>query len=64
MKYKTTLKCAGCVNAVRKGLDEKLGPDNWSVDLDQPVKYLEVKDEVSLSELKPIFEKLGYQIEA
>lgn len=62
MKYKTTLKCAGCVNAVRKGLDEKLGANNWSVDLNEAVKHLEVSEDVSLEELKPIFEKVGHGI--
>lgn len=62
MKYKTTLKCAGCVNAVRKGLDEKLGTDNWSVDLNEAVKHLEVSDVVTLEELKPIFKKAGHSI--
>ncbi len=63
MKFKTTLKCAGCVAAVEPGLNQKLGEGNWSVDLNQAVKYLEVKDEVELGELRPLFEEKGYSIE-
>ena len=50
------------MNAVRKGLDEKLGANNWSVDLNEAVKHLEVSEDVSLEELKPIFEKAGHGI--
>lgn len=64
MKFKTSLKCAGCVAAVESGLNQKLGEGNWSVDLNQAVKYLEVKEGVELSELQALFEEKGYSIKA
>ena len=63
MKYKTSLKCEGCLNSVRKGLDNQLGEGNWSVDLNEAVKHLEVADSVELDDIKPIFERVGHSIQ-
>lgn len=63
MKYKTSLKCEGCLNSVRKGLDNQLGEGNWSVDLSEAVKHLEVADSVELDDIKPIFERVGHSIQ-
>lgn len=60
--FDTSLKCEGCVNSVRKGLNDLLGEEQWSVDLNAPVKTLEVDTNVKLEELRPIFEKVGHSI--
>lgn len=41
-KFKTNLKCAGCVAAIAPFMDETIGKGNWSVDLSQPLKTLMV----------------------
>lgn len=62
--FNTSLKCEGCVNSVRKGLNELVGEGKWSVNLEAPIKTLRVDDSVKLEELKPIFERVGHSIEA
>jgi copper chaperone CopZ len=61
-QYNTSLKCEGCVNAVRKGLNEIAGENNWSVDLSQAIKTLEISEDISLSSLQGVFEKAGHSI--
>jgi len=60
--FDTSLKCEGCVNSVRKGLNDLLGEEQWSVDLNAPVKTLEVSSDIKLEELSPIFERVGHSI--
>lgn len=62
--YNTSLKCEGCVNSVRNGLNQLLGEEQWKVDLEAPIKTLEVADSVNLEDLKPIFERVGHSIES
>lgn len=60
--FDTSLKCEGCVKSVRKGLNDLLGEEQWSVDLNAPVKTLEVSSDIKLEELSPIFERVGHSI--
>ncbi len=63
LKYKTSLKCNGCVAAVKPGLDQIEGLKNWSVDLESPDRTLTAQVETSdLSEkIVKTFEKAGYK---
>lgn len=63
LKYKTTLKCDGCVAAVKPGLDRMEGLKNWSVDLNSPDRTLTALVETSdLSEkIVETFERAGYK---
>jgi len=63
-KFKTTLKCSGCVAKVAPFLDEVVGAGNWEVDLDKPVKILTVTaDNVETSKVVKALEKGGYKAE-
>jgi copper chaperone len=42
VKFKTTIKCSGCVATVTPGLNEAVGANNWQVDLQSPDKILTV----------------------
>lgn len=42
IKFKTTIKCSGCVAKVTPFLNEALGEDNWEVDYNNPSKILTV----------------------
>lgn len=42
IKFKTNIKCMGCVAKVTSGLDELVGEDNWSVNISSPEKILTV----------------------
>ena len=44
-KFKTTIKCSGCVANVTPFLNDALGKDNWEVDYNNPSKVLTVVGE-------------------
>ena len=45
LKFKTNIKCMGCVSAVTPVLNEIIGTGNWEVDIQSPDKSLTVKGE-------------------
>jgi copper chaperone len=42
LKFKTNIKCSGCVATVTPFLNEAVGADNWQVDVENPSKVLTV----------------------
>lgn len=42
LKFKTNIKCAGCLAKVSPNLNEMAGEDNWEVDINTPEKILTV----------------------
>ena len=40
LKFKTTLKCGGCVAAIKPKMDQLKNIKKWEVDLTQPIKIL------------------------
>ena len=62
-KFKTTIKCSGCVAAVTPFLNETAGAGNWSVDLNSPLKILTVHSDVDQSKIVKAMEKAGYRAE-
>ena len=42
VKFKTSIKCMGCVTTVTPYLNEAVGENNWQVDLQSPEKLLTV----------------------
>jgi copper chaperone len=42
VKFKTSIKCMGCVATVTPYLNEAVGEHNWQVDLQSPEKVLTV----------------------
>lgn len=42
LKFKTNIKCTGCIAKATPVLDEKLGKGNWDVDWMNPKKTLTV----------------------
>lgn len=45
LKFKTNIKCSGCITKATPTLDEKLGKGNWDVDLFTLKKTLTVSTE-------------------
>ncbi|MBK7940031.1 MAG: heavy metal transport/detoxification protein [Lewinellaceae bacterium] len=43
LKFKTNIKCMGCVAQVTPALDDTAGAGNWDVDLQSPDRPLTVK---------------------
>jgi copper chaperone len=63
MRFKTSLKCGGCVNAITPGLESLNIIDKWSVDLESPEKILEVESPEDITnEVIEAVKKAGYQI--
>jgi copper chaperone len=63
LKFKTSLKCNGCINAIKPGLDKIEDIDSWSVDLDSPDKVLTVlANNASAEKVIDSVKKAGYEI--
>ena len=62
MKFKTNIKCDGCIATVSPILDRTVGVGNWSVDLGSPLRILSVGTvEGSANEIKAALAAVGYQ---
>ncbi|ASS47247.1 MAG: hypothetical protein A3D31_15490 [Candidatus Fluviicola riflensis] len=64
LKFKTTIKCAGCMEKITPFMDEKLSREEWNVDIFTPSKVLTViSDKVTAEEVESTVKKAGFQIE-
>jgi len=63
LRFKTNLKCGGCIKAITPGLESLNIIDSWNVDLENPDRVLEIKasDDVSEQVIESV-KKAGYQI--
>ena len=63
-KFKTTLKCGGCVAAVQTSLDEMDHIKNWEVDLESTDKVLIVESDQEVKEdIEKAFRDKGFEAE-
>ena len=63
IRFKTNLKCGGCVKAITPGLESLNIIDTWSVELENPDRVLEIKSPEDVSEqVIESVKKAGYQI--
>ncbi|OQP62452.1 heavy metal transport/detoxification protein [Niastella vici] len=65
VKFKTTIKCGGCVATVTPYLNEAVGANNWNVDLQSPDKVLTVNTGQQEKEAEVIkkLQEAGYKAE-
>ena len=68
LRFKTNLKCAGCMYAIMPYRDDIEGVQSWEVDLNSPNKVVEVvTDSASPEEIQKAIEKgiseAGYTVE-
>jgi copper chaperone len=65
LKFKTNIKCAGCIATVTPYLENIEGvKGNWEVDILNPEKILTVKnDKVNSEKIKQALDKAGYKAE-
>ena len=64
LKFKTNIKCGGCIAAVTPSLSQLEGIEKWEVDTANPDKILSVETEkVTADEIKQAVEKAGYKAE-
>ncbi len=63
-QFKTTIKCAGCLEKVTPFMNEKLTSEEWSVDIFTPSKILTVdSDKLTIEEIESTVKQAGFQIE-
>lgn len=62
LKFKTNIKCSGCIAAVTPFLNDLPEIENWAVDTDNPEKVLtvEASDELTAETVVKTLEKAGY----
>jgi len=64
LKFKTDIKCSGCIAKATFDLDETVGKSNWEVDVANPQKILTIKNP-GITELQVLeaVKKAGYKAE-
>lgn len=63
LRFKTSLKCGGCVKAITPGLESIKSIENWTVDLESPDKVLAVEASEDISnQVMDSVKKAGYVI--
>lgn len=63
IKFKTNIKCTGCLAQVGPALNETAGENHWKVDLDSSDKTLTVEGDLKESEIIAAVRKAGYTAE-
>ncbi|MCD8741905.1 heavy-metal-associated domain-containing protein [Mucilaginibacter roseus] len=66
LKFKTNIKCGGCIAAVTPALNSLEGVIDWQVDVASPEKVLTINSDDALSEQAVItaLKEKGYQAES
>jgi len=62
-KFKTNIKCMGCISTVTPFLNKTVGENNWQVDLQDPNRILTVSEEESTDEVEKAVKDAGFTIE-
>ena len=63
IKFKTDIKCSGCLEKVTPHLNEIAGEDNWEVDIHNPSKILTVIGESDEAKIREAVQKAGFKAE-
>ncbi len=64
LKFKTSIKCTGCLDKVTPQLNNTHGIENWEVDLKNPDKVLTVNAQnASEEDVVKAVKKVGFEIE-
>ena len=61
LKFKTNIKCGGCIAAVTPILTAENGIEKWAVDLQSPDRILTVETDDSAGKVTELLEKAGYK---
>lgn len=64
LKFKTNVKCGGCIATVTPYLNQANGIVSWNVDTNDPLKIMTVETEgINAEEITSIMKTAGYQAE-
>lgn len=62
LKFKTNIKCGGCIATVTPFLNKAVGEGNWQVDIQNPDKILTAEaNTATLAEIRQAIEQAGYK---
>ena len=62
-RFKTNIKCGGCVQKVKPFLDSLKDIEEWNVDLNSPDRVLTVEGEISADNVIRAISGAGYRAE-
>ncbi len=60
LKFKTSIKCAACVQKVTAALNQTVGENNWHVDIQDPMKVLTVSVPIEAEAVEQSLKQVGY----
>ncbi|GAB3894137.1 heavy-metal-associated domain-containing protein [Spirosoma agri] len=64
VKFKTNIKCGGCIATVTPFLNEAVGEGHWQVDVQNPSKVLTAETTTATAaQVKQAIEKAGFKAE-
>lgn len=64
LKFKTNIKCTGCVAKVTPFLDDEKGIEKWDVDIFNPEKILSIEtNSINSDKIIETIEKAGFKAE-
>ena len=64
LKFKTNVKCGGCIASVTPHLNQAKGIVSWNVDTTNPLKIMTVETEgISAEEITSVMKTAGYKAE-
>jgi copper chaperone len=64
LRFKSNIRCMGCVAQVSPALNNAEGIDKWNVDIHNPQKILTVEtDSLNATEVAHLVEKAGFRAE-
>jgi copper chaperone len=61
LKFKTNIKCGGCIAAVTPFLNQAVGEGQWQVDTSVADKLLTVESEKTGEEITQALKEAGYE---
>ncbi len=65
LKFKTTIKCTGCLAKVTPYIDQTEGIESWEVDLKNLDKVLTIKGQnLDAERIKNVVQEAGYYAES
>ncbi len=60
LKFKTNIKCNGCINAVTPYLNKTETISHWTVDLDSPDRILTIETSEPPQKIEALLKEAGY----
>ena len=62
LKFKTNIKCMGCVAKFTPYIQDQEGVESWEVDTTNPDKILTVTGDISPEEVEAMVKQAGFEV--